>query len=431
MELQLINFYNFILALIVSLLLHYIFIRKYFISFLDPWILMFLNQVMILTLMIYSFIEGQILTEHFLYAFFSWCGFVLGLSIFYRKTPKAFRAKSLFTEMITKISLSLFLFIFVINSSIIFTFMGIPLFLNGPRTISAYSEMGRGFGILFYLSWGCQTIITLLSMKIWLVDKKKVFGLIGLFTVVLFNTLNGGSRSGYLDLIMTITLGMYYMKRNYHLEINLPSIFKKLLYILPFYILFSFVTAVSDGYESNVFLALIRRVIGSAEGPFYYFIAHSYTYFHGLNIFNYTFSQILPYFGIIDKNAIDLGVNLSLQSDIGTGTQGFGANPTMYVIGHIAFNNFGIIYCFAIGVFLSFLRYRIKTSFLIWMCLNTTAISVLMDSTLMPLTLFFIFILSPVLIFSIIIGQKKIINKSNLYEKNQVFNSNNNILLKR
>jgi hypothetical protein len=368
---------------------------------------MFLNQVMILTLMIYSLIENNILNEHFIYSLFSWLGFVFGLSVFYKKTPLAYQSKSLFTKSVTKISLSLFLIIFVINSCVIFSLMGIPLFLNGPRTISAYSEMGRGFGILFYLSWGCQTIITLLSLKIWLYDNKKNFGLFGLFTVVLFNTLNGGSRSGYLDLIMTIALGMYFMKRNYKIEHKLPNIFKKLLYILPFYILFSFVTAVNDGYESNVFLALIRRVIGSAEGPYYYFIANSYTYFHGLNIFNYTFSQILPYFGIIDKESIELGVNLSLQSDLGFGKQGFGANPTMYVVGHIAFRYFGIIYCFIIGVFLSFLRYRIKTSFLIWMCLNTTAISVLMDSTLMPLTLFFIFILSPILIFSIILGQKE------------------------
>ena len=133
--------------------------------------------------------------------------------------------------------------------------------------------------------------------------------------------------------------------------------------------------------------------------------------FHGLNLFSYHFSQILPYFGFIDKNAIDLGVNLTLYSDLNFGESGHGPNPTMYVIGHIALGNFGIIYCFIIGAILSYIRYRLKATFIIWMYLNLNIISIFGDGTLMPLDMFYITLISPILIWSFIVSRlnKKVI----------------------
>ena len=76
---------NLFYAFFIAFFLHYIFARKHIISFLDPWIMMFFNQVMILTVIIYSFLEDQILNVHFYYCIFSWISFIVGLSIFSSK----------------------------------------------------------------------------------------------------------------------------------------------------------------------------------------------------------------------------------------------------------------------------------------------------------------------------------------------------------
>lgn len=409
MELDAFDSGKLIIAVFIALLLHIIFARRFIVSFLDPWLFMFLSQVMILAIFIYLIWVQQIPHEQFYYILFAWASFIIGLGVFYKKDVKPYHPKVIITQQATNLSLKLFLFLFLINSSLIFYFMGIPLFVNGPRLITAYSQLGSGFGILYYANWGLQSVITVLGLREWLVSGRKKIGIGALVSVVIFNTLNGGSKAGYLDMIMLISLGMYFMNRNYQVTYKFPKFFKIALYLLPFYILVSFASAVSSGYETNVFFALIKRTVGSAEGPFYYFALHSYTYFKGLNLFSYHFSQILPYFGYVDKEAINVGVNLSLYSDLGFGTQGMGPNPTMYIIGHIAMGPFGALYCFFIGSLLSYFRYRMKTSFLLWMLINSSALSLVTDGTLMPLTLFYVLILSPVFLIAIILTDKSIL----------------------
>lgn len=407
---------TFMFSLVIAFFLHVICIRKLIFSFLDPWLLLFFNQVMILSVVIYAFLTNNILSQHFIYFTASWFSFVLGLYLFKNdKTFKNYTGKSILTKFVTDFSLKIYLFIFCINALLIFSLMGIPLFSGQSRTISDYSNMGSGFGVLFYLNWGLQEIIKLLSLKIWLIDKKRNIGLSALFILVLFNIFNGGSRAVYLDIILYFGLGIFYFKKFKNITIQVPKIFKYALFVLPFLILFSFISAVNTGYESNVFFALIKRTIGTAEGPFYYFIKNSYTGFSGLNLISYHLSGILPYFGYVDKNAIDLGVNLTTFSDLNFGAAGYGPNPTIYVLGHIALGSFGFIYCFIIGALLSFLRYRFKANFFIWMLLNYLATTLISDGTLMFLTIFYILLISPVFLFALVLSEKpnKSINLSN------------------
>lgn len=407
MLLDLLDIGIFCIAVLISFALHFVLLRKHILNWLDPWIILFLNQAIFLTVIIYFTWMGQMQVDHFCYCVLAWLGFVLGLWVFRRKNIQAFHAKQILDERATKVALVFFLSIFAVNSGFIFYFIGIPLFVSGSTTLGAYSELGHYFGLLYYISWGTQTVISFLAMKIWLFDGRRKWGLIALGSLVIFNLLSAGGKGAYLSILMSVNMGIYYMSRNYNFPFKLPKFFKPLLALLPFLILGSFIGAVSVGYESNVFLAFLRRMIGAAEGPYYYFVLNSHSYFHGLNLFSYHFSQILPYFGYVDREAIDLGVNLTLQSDLQMGEVGHGPNPTMYVIGHISLKYFGVVYCFVIGAFLSFLRYRLKASFLVWMYLNLNAISLVGDGTLMPLDMFYVMLLSPLLIIAISLTLKR------------------------
>ena len=191
------------LSLGITIFLHFVFVRKLVFSLLDPWLLLFFNQVMILSVVIYAFLTSNILNQHFFYFIVSWFSFVLGLKLFKNdSTLKSYTAKTIITKFVTHYSLKIYLTIFCINAVVIFSLMGIPLFSGKSRTISDYSNMGTGFGLLFYLNWGLQEIIKLLSLKIWLIDKKRNIGLSALFFIVVFNVLNGGSRAVYLDIIL-------------------------------------------------------------------------------------------------------------------------------------------------------------------------------------------------------------------------------------
>ncbi len=395
----------FLLILITCFFFFGFFLKKHIINILDIWIIVFINQIIFISVVIYSYTKNEIKSDHFYYCIFSLFSFIIGLNTFYKKKIKIESQRYLIDYNTTKISIYIYSIIFIINGSLIFYYLGIPFFISGNRTISSYSELGSGFGILNYINWGLQSILNILALKVWLFDKNKKLGISVLVMLVIFNMLNGGGKGAYLSLLMSINLGMYYMHLSKKEHFKIPAFFKFALFLLPFFILGAFIGAVNVGYESNVFLAFIKRLIGGAEGPYYYFVQNSYSQFHGLNLFSYHFSQILPYIGYIDRNAIDLGVNLSLYSDLNFGESGHGPNPTMYVIGHIALGNFGIIYCFIIGAVLSYIRYRLKSTFIIWMYLNLNIVSIIGDGTLMPLDMFYITLISPILIWSFIVSR--------------------------
>lgn len=402
MELELFDIVTFITIFLISGLVIGFVLKKHLINILDPWIIVFLNQIIFISVIGYFFINNQIKPSHFYYSISCLVFFILGLNTFFTKNLHINKQKFLVDYNTTKFSIYLYYLLFIINGSLIFYFLGVPFMTSGNRTISAYSELGSGFGILNYLNWGLQSILGVLALKFWLFDKNK-FGIFVLISMVIFNILNGGGKGVYLSLILTINLGLYYMHIHKNEKFVIPKVIKYALFVLPILILISFTGAVNAGYESNVLFAFIRRLIGAAEGPFFYFVQNAYSGFDGLNLFSYHFSQILPYFGYIDRNAIDLGVNLTLYSDLSFGQSGYGPNPTMYVIGHISMGNFGIFYCYLIGAILSYVRYRLKTTFIVWIYLNIQVVTLIGDGTLMPLDLFYITILSPILIWALLL----------------------------
>lgn len=405
MQLDYFDIVTFLIILLFCAIFFGFIFKKHIINILDIWIIVFINQIIFISVIIYSFSKNEIKSEHFYYCLLSLFSFIIGLNTFYKKKIKIENQRFLIDYNTTKISIYIYSFLFIINSSLIFYYLGIPFFISGNRTISSYSELGPGFGILNYLNWGLQSVLNLLALKVWLFDKNKKLGISVLIMLVIFNMLNGGGKGSYLSLLLNINLGMFYMHLSKNEEFKIPKFFKFALFLLPFFILGGFTGAVNVGYESNVFFAFIKRLVGGAEGPYYYFVKNSYTQFNGLNLVSYHFSQILPYFGYIDRNAIDLGVNLSLYSDLNFGESGHGPNPTMYVIGHIALGSFGILYCFIIGAILSYFRYRLNSTFIIWMYFNLNIISIIGDGTLMPLDMFYILLLSPILIWSFIISR--------------------------
>ena len=110
-------------SILIAFLLHFFFLRKHIVVFLDPWLILYLNQTMILSVFIYCYWENQMLTSHFYYVIGCWFAFVLGLNCFYKKSPASFTVRTIFTRRTTNLALKFYLLAFFINGMLTFYFM--------------------------------------------------------------------------------------------------------------------------------------------------------------------------------------------------------------------------------------------------------------------------------------------------------------------
>lgn len=384
-------------------LMSWLLFRRYIFAIFDPWLLMVLYQSIIIGSMAYYWFTGELKIELFIYLVACYFALAWGIAIFYRRGISQIYSHTILPPRILPFTIFLLLSLLVINNLIIYILLGIPALQDGARTITFYSRLGRGAGAFYYLNTGLLLILPILSMKALVLYRQKRVAYFALFVIALVLVGLGG-KTAFLGLFFAYGVAVYYRYITQNIPIRIPKIAWGFLLIALTVVAYTFVNVAQSGYESTMFWAFVRRVINTAAGPYYYFILNAYKGFSGLNLLSYHFSQITPYFGFHDENAIKLGMNLTLFSDQAFGTPGFGPNPTYYVIGHIAFGYAGILYSFFLGALLSFVRYRLRTGFVLYVLFNYMVADLLTDGTLMPLYLFYVLVLSPLIFAANIIA---------------------------
>ena len=367
-------------------------LKKHLFSIFDFWGFIILSETIIVTLFTYLYIVNLLSSDLFINIILSTIFLILGLNVFYKKEIFFNFKKELSIERTIKVLTLIIVSIYILNTSLSIYLLGVPFISGIRRTISVYSEMGSGFGIIYYLDWGIKLLMTIIIAKLYIMDKTRLsIMVLSIFMIGLI--LNTGSRLVYLELFLFFIYAMHLSNVNFKLK-NIPRFMKWGIFMLPFLILFSFVSAVDTGYESNVFLAFTKRFVATAEGPFFYFIGESYENIDRINILKYHFAQVLPYFGVDTENEINLGVNITKLSTYNFGSKGWGPNPTFYVIGHNIFGNLSFIYAFIMGSILSYIRYRLnKIGFSLYFLLNITAYPLIADGTLFTMSLFYILLI--------------------------------------
>jgi hypothetical protein len=395
------NILLFVVFLVLSSFVNVVLFKKHILVFLDPWLIVILNQIIIITVILYYWYMGLIIEAHLIYSLSCLLFFSIGLNGFYKISSSSKKPREFIKAKTTSLMISILLILHLANWFVTIVLLG-PSILEGGRNISQFAALGKFYGIFYYLDWASKSCLFPLLIKSWFVDKKTWAPKV-IIIITLLSFFNGAGKLAYLSLVMYLCLATYGYNKLYNEKRKIPSWIKYSLYPLPIFILIAFLPSVNAGYADNIFIAFIKRLIGTAEGPFYYFVGESYHYFEGVNLsfLKYLFSNVLPYFGVIDKETINLGVNLTAESTFHFGTNGFGPNPTMYVLGFIFFSYYGFILCYILGLVLSFYRYRYTDNFIIWLYLNSLLTGLLMDPTLVFLDIFYILILLiPIYIFS-------------------------------
>ena len=400
MELFDINIVQIIICLSVTSLLNYMIFKNVLFSFFDPYVFIPIHQSFVLGYILYAFVNDKIMAEHFYYVSISYIAFVLGLyscKIFDKeriitKSLRQIPNKQLIFNIVLIIGLQIIIDIFLIINR------GVPAFTLGGDNITFYAG---GLGIIHFLHIGISLLLPILAFEALIVYKQKKLFFLFIAFMIYSVMIIGGSKSGFLNLFFLFYLTVNYFKRygNIVFKTQKKYIITALV-LLSLIVCYKFYSIVSTGYESSTVLAIIKRLINTADAIYYYFERGAYAYFdQNLSILSYTFSQITPYVGFKDEYAINIGLLLT-EYAMGFSTPGYGPNPQMYGIGHIAWGNFGFIYCFFIGFVLSVIKFRPNRNFLVYAVLYTIAPTLIGDGTLFVLYLFYVALLSPVLLLS-------------------------------
>jgi hypothetical protein len=366
---------------------------RYIFSVFDPWAYaLVLNQSIVIGVMGYFWRTGDLAGSHFAYILLCIAALGLGMALFYdRRPPRQGQFPSLLSQDGLAVATVVLIALLVVNNLIIYALAGIPALREGARTITLYSELGSGFGLLAYVNQALFLVLPVLALRCLLLDDRPGLGISALIVVAL-GLIGAGGKSGLLGLLFAYALAIYWIHQQGGKRFHLPRALYVTAAITVLLSLFTFRNVVQSGYEATVPLAFARRLFEAAGGPYYYFIQSSYEGFSGLNLLAYHFTHVAPYFGLADPRAIDLGVNLTLLSRLHFGSPGFGPNPYYIVVGHIWGGLAGLTYAFVLGAFLSLIRYRLRAGFTTWMILNTVVATLVSDGTLFSLYLFYVII---------------------------------------
>jgi hypothetical protein len=366
-----------------------LFVRFVF-GFLDPWaVMLVLNQSLVLAAMLYFFRMGELNGSHLAYVMASFVAFAAGLKVLHRPVSLASQVGRWEGESETAaVALWVTMLLLIANNVAIFAFAGIPAFREGARTLTMFAELGRGFGVLAYLNQALLLVVPALALRCGLIDGRRILMLVALGCCAVFLAASGG-KAGIVELIFVYALARYFIARREGRPVTISRVVYVAIAVgLPI-TLFAFQNVVQAGYAESIALAVVRRLIETAAGAYYYFVQGSRDGFAGLNLLSYHLAHVTPYFGYSDRTSIELGVNLTLLSRLSFGTPGFGPNPFYFVIGDIWAGWLGLLYSFGVGVVLSYVRFRLRAGFVVWLVANVTATTMVADGTLFSMYLFY------------------------------------------
>jgi len=361
------------LCLAVSALAIFLLCRKAVFHVFDPWIFIFINQTFTITYAAYAYLQGDLRPSYFLYISFSLLAFFVGLNLFAKWnrsprevfvifTPRALSAAIIFVVIYQ----GLFDLIFILNR-------GLPILYEGGPTPTMYAG---GFGIVKFVHAGVAMLLPILSWEaLYLYRKKKLF-FIGMAAVAYPALLMEQGKTGLIGLLFAYVAFIYYYNQILGGKLKVPT--KLLLWLAAIgalYIPYRFYVVVSGtNYEATVLLAIVKRFINTADAIYMYFVLEANRSFREpLNILSYYTSLLSPYVGYKDDIAQKFALLLHAYA-FGDGDVGYGASPSMQVIGFAAFNYYGVIYCFVVGLLLSIVKFTnvFKSNLLVFLVVYGT-----------------------------------------------------------
>jgi len=259
-----------------------------------------------------------------------------------------------------KISSILYYFIFFLYTTFtLFTYFkfGIPIFAESRLTTM---EGSGGFGILS--RFNNYFIIYILMYSYFRFDQKRsilknIVPLFSFLTIAITGILSG-SRGSFLIFIYTYFGYQYFFKSNVP---SLKSITKYIPIVIGGAIIILLLTQSGSKSFSSAFFDLGYRFICTGDVYWMAYPNNAMSNVHLGSSFKYLFSGMLGPLRLIDNTQIPPPLGAQLNWYLNPSIYGIMAGPNARppVLGYVLFGWFGLFFSFFLGLFVSFLLFRL------------------------------------------------------------------------
>ena len=276
--------------------------------------------------------------------------------------------------------------------------LGLGIFGSGNPDIAKVTVTQGGYGLFRHLYVAANLFYLPLLVHSFVVYRRRSVLLFGALLFLVQNVVFNFSKSGFVFAIFDLGL----LAQFYHvalgkrvLSLRLAALIA-LVGLVPAVLVLSVVTALAG---VSIPQMVLTRLAATGSGTYMYFVLEGSAAFHH--------TEFVPRLGLffdvlLSSLRLKAWAPLSYQGIVSTyitGVElpGFGANPFPFVVGHFLFGWGGVLYCFAVGAFLSYARTR-RTNLLAFYLLNQSAIVFVSDPSIAQSYVIAMLVISPAVV---------------------------------
>ena len=359
------NSFLYLVSVVIVFFVYYILFRKYYISILDPLTYTFFFSSMAITVPVFLFLMDEINTRIFLSFLITQLSFFIGFRVFSPIVVKTLTNKKKQINKGNEIIFAKWFFIIIGLTTIslqLFSYklFGIPLFSESRLAI--YGESGGINNLLKrIIEIALQCYIFLTIFFIYYKNKNFVFKIytnVSVLILIIFSFLSG-SKGAFISFGLAFFIyALYAIRWGDTTIINKIKKFTLRFGIVAVFL--AFMVILFSENSSNPFSFILLRIAQSGD---VYYMAYPNEVIDRIpssNWFISLFASPLSLLGIIPRSEVPYPMGFSLMEYHNSGVEFKGPNARMNVFSYVYFGIiYSPIYCFIIGVVLSFFRNRL------------------------------------------------------------------------
>lgn len=357
----------YLVSVILTFLVYYIFYKKYFISFLDPFTYACFFSAMAITVPVFLFLIGEISNRLFLSLLATQMAFFLGFRCIKPINLGSFNNVELKIFDYQSVRFSKWLFIVIGLSNILlqlfsYKVFGIPLFAESR--LSIYGESGGISNLLKrILEVTSQSHIFLTIFFLYQKEKKvglSIFTTLSIGFIIIFSVLSG-SKGAFVTFGLAFFIYALYALR--WGDVRIFSLIKVFIYKFGVVaVILALVVISLAENSSNPFLFILLRIGQSGDVYYMAYPNDIIDKIPKMNWFIALFASPLSLLRIIPREMVPEPMGFFLMKYHNPEVEFKGPNPRMNVFSYVYFGIFtSPIYCFLIGVITSFFRNKLFT----------------------------------------------------------------------
>lgn len=364
----------------------------------DPLLLVFLNVGLnVAIVVVLADANG---TSTIAYVLAGFVAFLAGLHCFRERNASgaalpALRAPGRTATLLLLATAAAF---YVVYDAFLVSQVGLGIFGGANPDSAKVTVTAGGFGLFRHLYVAANLFYLPLLVHSYVVYRRRSVLALGVLLFLVQNIVFNFSKSGFVFAIFDLGLIAQFYQRALGkrvLSMRLAAMVA-LVGLLPALLVLSLIAALSG---TSVLQMVLTRLAATGSGTYMYFVLDG-----GRAFYHMAFPTRLSLFldTLLSSLRFKPWAPLSFPGMVSTyltGVElpGFGANPYPFVAGHFLFGWGGVLYCFGVGAFLSFVRTR-RTNLLMFYVLNQSALVFVADPGITQAYIIALLVISPAIV---------------------------------